>query len=283
VAAIAADPAPATFDNTIVALERSGQLLQRVDRCLFQSRRRKHQSDDAADSNARMAPKLSAQRERHPVERCAFSARIQRLYDDRAQLGLDAESNRLVERYTRISCGPARNCLRPTRRKLRAMNAELATLQTRFSQNVLKRPMRRPGHRRAARSWPECPPARLPATQAAARAEHKDGSSSSACSTPAGSRPGFSLENRALRERLQKTSVGRCSHGGEFDNRDVVLRITALRAQRAALLGYASHAAYVLEDQTAHTPAAVNELLARLAPPAVANGTPRSRGHSGHH
>ena len=65
--------------------------------------------------------------------------------------------------------------------------------------------------------------------------------------------------------------MSRGSRGGEFDNRAVVLRIVALRAERAALLGYASHAAYMLEDQTARTPAAVDQLLAQLAPPAVAN------------
>ena len=68
-----------------------------------------------------------------------------------------------------------------------------------------------------------------------------------------------------------KTSLARNSHGGEWDNRAVVLRMVKLRAERAALLGYANHAAYQLEDQTAHDVATVNKLLAQLAPPAVAN------------
>ena len=80
-----------------------------------------------------------------------------------------------------------------------------------------------------------------------------------------------SLKNRALRERIMKTSLARNSHGGAWDNRQVVLRLAKLRAERAALLGYANHAAYQLEDQTAHDVATVNKLLAKLAPPAVAN------------
>src|SRR3546814_51463 len=70
-----------------------------------------------------------------------------------------------------------------------------------------------------------------------------------------------SLENRALRERIMETSLNRGSHGGEFDNRAVIARIAKLRAERANLLGYPNHAAYSLEDQTAHTTEAVNKML----------------------
>ncbi|HEY0491375.1 MAG TPA: M3 family metallopeptidase, partial [Telluria sp.] len=79
------------------------------------------------------------------------------------------------------------------------------------------------------------------------------------------------LTNRATRQRLIEASMARGSRGGEFDNRDIVVKIATLRAQRAALLGYPSHAAYALEDQTAKDPAAVNKLLAEFAKPAVAN------------
>jgi peptidyl-dipeptidase Dcp len=80
-----------------------------------------------------------------------------------------------------------------------------------------------------------------------------------------------SLENRDLRRRIYETSLGRGSRGGEFDNREIVSRVIRLRAERAKLLGYENHAAYVLEDETALTTSAVNERLAELAPPAVRN------------
>ena len=84
--------------------------------------------------------------------------------------------------------------------------------------------------------------------------------------------PAFSsLENRALRERIHKTSLSRGMSGGEFDNRETLARIVKIRAERAQLLGYENHAAYRLEKQTARTTDAVNERLATLAPPAVAN------------
>jgi peptidyl-dipeptidase Dcp len=80
-----------------------------------------------------------------------------------------------------------------------------------------------------------------------------------------------SLENRALRQRLHETSLARNCRGGEYDNRGTVARIARLRAEHAQLLGYASHAAFALEDQTALTTEAVNQLLAELAGPAVMN------------
>ena len=79
------------------------------------------------------------------------------------------------------------------------------------------------------------------------------------------------LKNRALREKLHEASVARGSRGSEFDNRAIVAKIAKLRAERAKLLGYPNHAAYVLEDETAKTTEAVNKMLADLAPAAVAN------------
>jgi peptidyl-dipeptidase Dcp len=80
-----------------------------------------------------------------------------------------------------------------------------------------------------------------------------------------------SLESRALRERVMKASLARGSRGGEFDNRATAATIAAKRAERAALLGYPNHAAYQLEEQTAGSVDAVNQLLTQLAPPAVKN------------
>jgi peptidyl-dipeptidase Dcp len=83
--------------------------------------------------------------------------------------------------------------------------------------------------------------------------------------------PLSSLEDRALRQRIMEASLARGSHGGEFDNRETLTRVVKIRAERAQLLGYENHAAYGLETQTARTTKAVNERLAGLAPPAVAN------------
>lgn len=93
-------------------------------------------------------------------------------------------------------------------------------------------------------------PNEIAATEAAAKAEKKEGKFVIRLLNTSGQPALASLESRALRERLQKASVGRNSRGGEFDNRTNVAQIARLRAERATLLGYPNHAAYVLEEQT---------------------------------
>ncbi|HZL45461.1 MAG TPA: M3 family metallopeptidase [Opitutaceae bacterium] len=269
VKAIAASPAPATFDNTIVALERSGRLLQRVDR-VFSNLNGANTDPAMQQVEREMAPKLSAHRDAIRLNPALF-ARIRTLYDARDQLGLDAESKRLLERYYKDFVRAGARLSESDKARLRALNAELAAQQTTFSQNVLKEVNASAVvvDRRADLAGLSAN--EIAATEAAAKADQQEGRFVIRLLNTSGQPALASLENRTLRQRLQDTSVNRGSRGGEFDNRAIVLRIARLRAERAALLGYASHAAYVLEDQTARTPAAVDQLLAQLAPPAVAN------------
>src|SRR3546814_8112885 len=98
--------------------------------------------------------------------------------------------------------------------------------------------------------------------------------SSDVCSSDlntTGQPPLSQLTNRALRERIHKASVGRNSRGNEYDNTGIVSQMLKLRAEKAKMLGYDTYAAYALDDNTAKTPEAVNEMLGKLAPAAVAN------------
>ena len=269
VEAIAANPAPATFDNTIIALERSGQLLHRVDE-VFSNLNSANTNPVMQQVEREMAPKLSAQRDAIRLDPALF-ARIRTLYDSRDQLSLDAESKRLLERYYKDFVRAGALLSGADKNKLKALNAELAALQTTFSQNVLKETNASAIVVDRQADLAGMPANEVAAAEAAAKADKKDGKFVIRLLNTSGQPALGSLENRPLRQRLQATSVGRGSRGGEFDNRAVVLRIAALRAERAALLGYASHAAYMLEDQTARTPAAVDQLLTQLASPAVAN------------
>jgi len=269
VEAIATNPAPATFDNTIVALERAGQPLERAD-TVFSNLASANTNPTLQKIEREMAPRLSAQRDAIQLNSALF-ARIQRIHEQRATLGLDAESTRLIERYYKDFVRAGAKLADADKEKLRALNSELATLQTRFSQNVLKETNASALVVDDRAQLAGMSAGEIAATEAAARAEQKDGKFVIRLLNTSGQPALGPLENRALRERLQNVSVGRCSHGGEFDNRDIVLRIADLRARRAALLGYSTHAAYMLEDQTARTPEAVDDLLAKLAPPAVAN------------
>ncbi len=267
--AIASKREAATFDNTVVALERAGQLLARVNR-IFSNLAGANTNPTLQKLEAVIAPKLSAQRDAIQLNSALF-ARIQGLYDQREKLGLEAESKRLLERYYKDFVRAGAKLSEADKTKLKAMNAELATLQTKFTQNVLKEKNASSLVLDTKEELAGLPENEIAAAAAAAKADGKDGKYVLRLLNTSGQPSLASLQNRALRERIMQASLTRNSHGGEFDNREIVLRIVKLRAERATLLGYANHAAYQLEDQTARTVETVNKLLSELAPAAVAN------------
>lgn len=267
--AIASNPAPATFDNTIVAMEKSGQLLNRVATVFFNLT--SSNTNDALDAlEAEMAPKLSAHSDAINLNPKLF-ARIQSLYDARATLGLDAESLRLLERYHRDFVRAGAQLSEADKARLRTLNEQLSTLTTQFQQLLLKETnagmiVVDDKAELAGLSNDD-----IAAAAQTAKARGLDGKWAIALQNTSGQPALSTLSNRALRERIYKASISRGSHGGEGDSREVVAQIVKLRAEQARLLGYATHAAYRLETQTALTPAAVNKMLGELAPAAVAN------------
>jgi peptidyl-dipeptidase Dcp len=266
---VAEDAAAPSFDNTIVALERSGQALRRVSSVFF-ALVAAHTNPALQKIETEIAPKLAEQRDAIQLNPKLF-ARIQSLHAEREQLGLDAESKFVVERYYKDFVRSGAKLSAEEKTRLKALNAELATLDTTFQQNVLKEVNEATIYvddRAALKGMSENA---ITAAAAAAREAGKEGKYALRLLNTSGQPALSSLEDRALRQRLHETSLARNSKGGPYDNREVVARIVRLRAERAQLLGYASHAAYVLEDQTALTTDAVNKLLADLAAPAVAN------------
>jgi peptidyl-dipeptidase Dcp len=269
IAAIANNPKPATFDNTIVAMERSGQLLNRV-RTVFFSMSGANTNEAIQAVERELAPKMAAHSDAIMLNANLYQ-RIKTLYDKREKLGLDAESKRLLERYHTDFVRAGAKLSVADKAKLKTYNAELAKLSTKFSQNVLKEMNASALIVDTREELDGMTPAAIDAAAAAAKARGLDGKFAVALVNTTGQAPLSVLTNRAVRERLLAASMARGSHGGEFDNRDVVLQLAKLRAERAALLGYPNYAAYALEDQTAKDPAAVNKLLGELAKPAVAN------------
>ena len=267
--AIAADPAPASFDNTIVALERSGQLLLRVSTVFFSlTGANTNPSLEAIELD--LAPRLAAHNDAIRLNPALF-ARIHAIYEARNNTGLDAESVRLVERYHTDFVRAGAKLSDADKTRLKAMNGELASLSATFSQNVLKDINASSVIVDDRAELAGMSEAGITAAAAAATARGLNGKYLIALVNTTGQPPEEYLANRALRKRLYEASIARGIHGGAFDNRAVVLRIVGLRAERAKLLGYPNHAAYTLEDQTAKTTDAVNKLLADLAKPAVEN------------
>ncbi len=269
VEAIANNPAAATFQNTIVALEKSGKTLGRASTVLFSllgadtnPARQKLQADYAA--------KLSAHRDAISLNAKLF-ARIQALNAQRDKLGLDAESVRLIERYQRNFVRAGAQLDEAQKTRIKAINSEMATLSTRFNQNVLAEVNDSALVVDKAEQLDGLTPDQIAGAAAAAKARKLEGKYVIALLNTTGQPYLNQLTDRALRERLYKASVARGSRGNSFDNTAIVARVALLRAERAALLGYATHADYVLQDETAKTPQAVNDMLGKLAPAAVAS------------
>ncbi len=269
IAAIAGQRASPTFENTIVAMERSGQLLGRVSRVFF-NLVGAHTNPEMQVVQRDMAPKLAAHSDAILLDARLFR-RIETLYRQRDALALDAESARLLERYHTDFVRAGARLSEAEKERLKAMNAELATLQTQFTQNVLAEVNASAVLVDDRAILAGLTDAEITGLAQAAAARGHEGGYLIALQNTTGQPPLSSLANRGLRRRIHEASVARGSRGGEYDNRDVVRRMITLRAERARLLGHEDHAAYVLEDNTAGTREAVNDMHARLGPPAVAN------------
>src|SRR5690606_5512596 len=144
-------------------------------------------------------------------------------------------------------------------------NAELASLETQFSQNVLKEVNDLAVVVDSKEQLAGLPDGMLRAAEKEAKERGLEGKLVLTLLNTSGQPALSSLSDRALRKRILETSLSRGSRGGEYDNREVLSRTAKLRAERARLLGYPNHAAYMLETQTARTTEAVNERLATLA------------------
>jgi peptidyl-dipeptidase Dcp len=267
--AIAENPAAATFENTIVAMERSGQLLDRAQR-VFSSMVGAHTNDALKEIETEMAPKFAAHSDNTLLNSGLF-ARVASLYDARDSLGLDPESLRLLERYHADFVRAGTELSEEQKVRLREINAELAELSTAFSQNVLNEVNDSAVVVESRDELAGLSESQIEIAAKEAESRGLPGQYVLALKNTTQQPPLTSLENRQLRQRIQQISEARGSRGNEYDNRGIVNRVLTLRAERAALIGYDNHAAYVLEDETAGTVEAVNDMLGRLGPRAVAN------------
>ncbi|MFI1918267.1 M3 family metallopeptidase [Nocardia sp. NPDC020380] len=267
ISAITAGEAEATFADTVVALERSGALLTRVSNVFFNLT----SSDTNADIDAieaEISPRLAAHWDAVHLDRELF-ARIESLYERRAELDLDAEGLRLVEQYyTRFVRSGAR-LDDDGRARLRELNGELAAAATEFKHNLLADTNAATVVVDTAEELAGLAPAAVAAAAENAQSLGHAGKWALSLQNVSNQPVLAELANRDVRQRVMEASLGRGL--GENGNGRLAVRIAALRAERARLLGYSDHAAYEVENQTAKTTAAVEEMLGRLVAPAVAN------------
>lgn len=269
VEAIVTNPDPATFGNTIEALERSGQLLSRASSVMY-SLVGAHTNEGLQKLRAELSPKLSAHSDAISMDERLF-ARIKALYDQREELGLDPVEKRLVERrYTAFVRGGAL-LDEAGKTKLKTINEELSKLSTQFSDNVLAATNGGAVVVDDVARLEGLSEAGIAAAADAAKAKDMEGKWLLTLSNTTQQPVLASLKDRSLREEIYKASISRCSQDGAQDNLKGVARQAKLRAQRAQLLGYPNHAAFVLADEMAGTPEAALDLLTGMVPAAVKN------------
>src|SRR5262249_54591113 len=266
VAAIAADPAAATFANTIDRLERSGDELTRVAN-VFGVLAGAHTNDAIQAVERELAP-LQAQHWNRILMDAALYRRIDELYRGRAKLGLTAEEARVLERYhlmhTRAGAAPDASW----RPRLAAINERLATLGTDFSQNVLKDEQHTTIVLEGEGDLAGLPDFLRAAARAAAAERGLDGKHVITVSRSS-VEPFLQFSaRRDLREKAFRAWIARGAGGGATDNKAIIAEMGGLRAERARLLGYPSFAHYRLDDAMAKTPEAVRTLLEQVWAPA---------------
>jgi len=268
IAAIADNPEPPTFENTILALERSGALLTRVTKVFF-NMDQSNTNDAIQKVKSEVAPKLAAHQDAISLNPKLY-ARIRALYETRDALGLDAEGKYLIERVRLAFVRAGAELSGADKTSLMALNQEEAKLTTAFVQKALA-----DTNDSAVVVDSKAQLAGLSAGDLSAAAEDAKGRTlegkwllalQNTTQQPALG----SLTDRALRRRLFDASARRGNHGGENDTKEIVARLAELRARKAKLLGFPTYAAYVLDDQMAKTPESAEKLMTDLVPAATA-------------
>jgi peptidyl-dipeptidase Dcp len=264
-AAIGANPAPADFDNTILAIERGGARLARVRRIFWTIA--SAQADSAIHAIEGEVAAMLAAHGTATAHDAALFGRVRSVWEKRHDIGLDGPSLRLLDSSYRGFVENGALLYTAAKARFAAITADLSDLSTRFGQNVMA----------ATADWAMLLDKDeldgLPETSrasAARRAEARGDEGKYLFTLDRGDAEAvltFSAR-RSLRERMWRAFTTRCD-GGPHDNRAVVDRMLALRHERAALLGYASHADYALTDSMAKTPDAAEALILRLWTPAL--------------
>jgi peptidyl-dipeptidase Dcp len=265
---IANDPAAPTFENTIAAMERTGRTLDRVGTVygIYSSTL----NDDAVQAVEReMSPKLAAFSDQITQNSKLFE-RIARVYDTRGNSGLTPEQQRLTWLYYTNFVRAGARLDADAKKQLSAINQELATLYTQFGQNVLKDENEGVIYIDREADLAGLTPAVRDGMAQAAEARGQKGKWA-IDNTRSSIEPFLTYaENRALREKAWRMFVNRGDGGGATDNNAAITRILQLRAERAKLLGYPTHAHWRLENSMAKTPERAMELMEAVWKPAVA-------------
>ncbi len=258
-----------TFENTIVSLERAGQVLNRM-LMVFYNKSSSDTSDELDAIEAEIAPKLAAHSDSIQLNPALF-ARVDELHKKRGELALDAESDWLLDRYHRDFIHAGAHLSEADRETLKGYNERLSVLQTQFDQRQHNDVNELAVIVDDLAELDGLSETQIATSAAAAAARGLEGKWVIPMVNFTGHPLLSSLTNRNLRERIMKNALAKGGRGNEFDVSDVVLEFVELRAKRAQLFGFKSHAEYIISNQTAGTPENVHGMLRRIAPAAIRN------------
>ena len=274
VQAIANNPAPPTFDNTLVALEESGQLLTRAASAFF--------AVAGANTNptllkirSEVAPKLAAHRDAVFLDPKLFQ-RVNALYQQRDSLKLDPESQRLLKYYYDEFVHAGANLSEADKTQLKKLNEELAGLSDTFESKLLDATKDGAFVAKDKAALAGLSDAQITAAAEAAKGRKVEGYVVPLQNTT--QQPDLSsLTNRGTRETIFNNSWNRTERDNANDTRDTIAKMAQRRAQAAKLLGFPNYAAWKLEDQMAKTPENALEFMGKIGPAAAARAATEAK------
>ncbi|MCT1531089.1 MULTISPECIES: M3 family metallopeptidase [Sphingobacterium] len=257
-----------TFANTIVALENSGQLLNKVS-TVFYNLNSANTNDTIQAIAKDLAPVLSAHRDEINLNPELFK-RVKAVYDQKENAGLDAEDLKLLEETYKGFVRSGANLKDADKEKLKKINADLSVLSTQYGQNLLAETNAFEMLIDKEEDLAGLPKELKAAAAAEAKAKGHDGKWLFTLQNPSVMPFLQYADNRELRKKIWDAYQLRGNNDNEGDTKEILVKIANLRQQKAKLLGYSSHAAYVLEESMAENPANVNALLNKIWTPALA-------------
>ena len=257
-----------TFENTLMALEKSGALLRRVNG-VFNLLTGANTDSVLQKVSEDVAPDLSAANDAIFLNTKLFK-RVETIYNQRAQLKLDSESNRLVEFYYQRFTLSGANLSDKQKDTLKSLNKEDASLEAKYTNQLLASAKAGALIVSDKTDLAGLSDEELASAAAAAKASKQDGKWMIPLQNTTQQPDLQSLTNRATRQKLFESSINRAEKGDSNDTRATILRIAAIRAQKAKLIGFPNYAALTLMDQMAKKPETVEAFLDRLVPTATA-------------
>ena len=268
VKAIAENPQPATFENTIVALDQQGALLRKV-QIVFGGQNSVNTNDEMQALSREMSPILSKYNDDINLNPKLF-ARVKAVYDKKDQLGLDKEQMKLLEETYKDFVRGGANLSEADQAKLRELNSEISMLQLTFGQNMLKETNAFKLVIDKKEDLSGLPETLIANAAKAAEEAGMPGKWVFTLQNPSVMPFLQYADNRELREKIFKAYINRGNNNNENDNKEVVRKLVSARLAKAKLMGYEDYAAFALEDRMAKNSANVYKLLDEIWTPALA-------------